>query len=253
MEKMVGQDPIGSDYLPANITLTQFSFKKNSKRTVPHKTPIQATLASPSTVPEIVWSPNELGDPSQTPTDLDRKPSLVRSFREGSTSSSFGLPIGNLPVSRDQGSDPLGLTVVHEPETTPTLDIIFVHGLGGTSRATWARGRDPRYFWPEKWLPLEPGIRMARILSFGYNASWATPGPAPITGIADFAKDLLFSMKFAKSENLEELELGQVTSRIPPILFLKRCSHLASLETHYLHCAFHGGPGRQTGIYHWPK
>lgn len=85
-----------------------------------------------------------------------------------------------------------------------------MHGLGGTSRATWAKERDPEYCWPEKWLPFEPGIQSARILSFGYNANFAATGPAPITGIADFARDLLYSMKFAKDENLEELELGQV-------------------------------------------
>ena len=102
--------------------------------------------------------------------------------------------------------------MIHEPETSPPLDIIFVHGLGGTSRSTWAKGRDPEYCWPQKWLPFEPGIRTARILSFGYNANFAATGAAPITGIADFAKDLLYAMKFAKDEFLEELELGQVSS-----------------------------------------
>lgn len=85
---------------------------------------------------------------------------------------------------------------------------------------------------------------MARILSFGYNASWASTASAPITGITDFAKDLLYSMKFAKGEKLEELELGQVITRPSPVLLLKRCSRLASLETHYLHCSLHGGPRR---------
>ena len=92
------------------------------------------------------------------------------------------------------------------------MDIIFVHGLGGTSRSTWAKGRDPEYFWPQKWLPFEPGIRTARILSFGYDVNFATTRPTPVTGIADFAKELLYSMKFAKGEYVEELELGQVSS-----------------------------------------
>jgi hypothetical protein len=84
--------------------------------------------------------------------------------------------------------------------------------LGGTSKATWAKGRNPEYFWPEKWLSFEPGIRTARVLSFGYNANFASTGPTPITGIADFAKDLLYSMKFAKDSYLEELDIGQVGS-----------------------------------------
>ncbi|KAJ5834799.1 Cytochrome cd1-nitrite reductase-like C-terminal heme d1 [Penicillium robsamsonii] len=172
----------------------------------------QNVTPSPSDTSEILWSPGELGDLPQPPTELDRKPSLVRTIRATST---FGLPTRNSSVSTNRRNDPLGLTVVYDPESSPSLDIIFVHGLGGTSRATWARDRDPEYFWPEKWLPLEPGIRKARILSFGYNASWASTGPAPITGITDFAKDLLYSMKFAKGERLEELELGQ-----RPIIFI---------------------------------
>ncbi|KGO65030.1 hypothetical protein PEX1_017620 [Penicillium expansum] len=192
-----------------------FPFKKDPKRTPPEETATQGlniTTAPPSATAEIVWSPIEITDPSQTATDLDRRPSLAETFRAGST---FGIPSRNHSVSTDRRNDPLGLTVVYEPETSPSLDIIFVHGLGGTSRATWARGRDPQYFWPEKWLPLEPGIQMARILSFGYNASWASTGSAPITGITDFAKDLLYSMKFAKGEKLEELELGK-----RPIIFI---------------------------------
>ncbi|TAQ86948.1 hypothetical protein B7494_g4728 [Chlorociboria aeruginascens] len=138
-------------------------------------------------------------------------PTTVRS------NSTFIVPVKSRSRSRSlqRPNDPLGLTVVHEPETSPPLDIIFVHGLGGTSRATWSKGRDIEYFWPEKWLPLEPGIRTARILTFGYNASFSSTGPAPITGIADFAKDLLYSMKFAKDQHLEELEIGQ-----RPIIFV---------------------------------
>lgn len=63
---------------------------------------------------------------------------------------------------------------------------------------------------------------MARILSFGYNANWASTGAAPITGIADFAKDLLYCMKFAKGEGLEELELGKVTIWLPNLLDFRR-------------------------------
>lgn len=99
--------------------------------------------------------------------------------------------------------------------------MIFVHGLGGTSRATWAKGRDTKYCWPQEWLPVEPGIGVARILSFGYNANFAAAGPAPIASIADFARDLLYAMKYAKSEDLEELELGQVgLSGLPEMLHL---------------------------------
>lgn len=125
-------------------------------------------------------------------------------------SHTFGLPDRSRTRFEDHAHDPLGLTLVHQPETTPSLDIIFVHGLGGTSRATWSWERNPDFFWPEKWLRFEPDIKTARILSFGYNANFAATGSTPITGVIDFAKDLLHCMKFAKDEDLEELEIGQV-------------------------------------------
>lgn len=65
---------------------------------------------------------------------------------------------------------------------------------------TWARERDPKYFWPQKWLSVDPEIQDARILSFGYNSNYATTGSGPIKGITEFAKDLLHSMKLRKDQ-----------------------------------------------------
>lgn len=108
--------------------------------------------------------------------------------------------------------DPLGLAVLHEPEGPPILDIIFVHGLGGTSRQTWSKNRDPELFWPHKWLPTEPDIKSARILSFGYNAHFASSGPSTISRISDFAKDLLFAMRFSNNSEMSHLSIGEVRS-----------------------------------------
>ncbi|KAL8736836.1 MAG: hypothetical protein Q9181_002279 [Wetmoreana brouardii] len=118
--------------------------------------------------------------------------------------------------SAERHADPLGLTVLFEPvEGAPSVDIIFVHGLGGTSQKTWSRNRDIEYFWPREWLPLESGFTQARVLSFGYNAHFATSGRENILNIADFAKDLLFGMKFGLNDNSEELGIGKV-----PIVFV---------------------------------
>ncbi len=111
--------------------------------------------------------------------------------------------------SRERHTDPLGLNVVHAPLNSPTVDIIFVHGLGGTSQKTWSRNRDPKLFWPREWLPFEPEIGTARVLSFGYNANFASAG-RDIFNIADFAKDLLFGMKFGVDEDAKELQVGKV-------------------------------------------
>ena len=113
--------------------------------------------------------------------------------------------------SADRRADPLGLNVVFEPETSPSLDIIFVHGLGGTSRQTWSKNRDPELFWPQKWLPLEPDIQSARVLTFGYNAHFWSSGPGSISRISDFAKDLLYGMRFSQGENSKNLGIGEVS------------------------------------------
>ncbi|KMU75875.1 hypothetical protein CISG_10408 [Coccidioides immitis RMSCC 3703] len=71
---------------------------------------------------------------------------------------------------KDRSADPLGITVLYEPQAQHTADIIFVHGLGGSSLQTWSKDGDPNLRWPQQWLPLEPNICEARILTFGYNA-----------------------------------------------------------------------------------
>lgn len=101
--------------------------------------------------------------------------------------------------------------MVYEPEKTRSLDIIFVHGLGGTSRQTWAKNRDEDFFWPGRWLPSEPGISRARILSFGYNAHFMSMGQNSIANISDFAKDLLYDMRLGKDKAMGDLEIGKVT------------------------------------------
>jgi len=110
----------------------------------------------------------------------------------------------------------LGLHVVHQPGTAPLLDIIFIHGLGGDSQKTWSKDpHDPNLFWPQHWLPSEPEIGRARILSFGYNASFLPGTPRSIYNIGDFAKELLYEMKFGKDHDGVDLDIGKV-----PIIFV---------------------------------
>ena len=75
------------------------------------------------------------------------------------------------PFVRNAGqakADGDGLILVHEPDR-PVADIVFVHGLGGSSHKSWSYGHDPRNFWPD-WLKLEMGLSEARIHTFGYSA-----------------------------------------------------------------------------------
>ncbi|KAI9725250.1 MAG: hypothetical protein M1828_003431 [Chrysothrix sp. TS-e1954] len=123
-----------------------------------------------------------------------------------------------LPRSRAKSpapydSAPLGLTLVYSyPQ--PVVDIIFVHGLGGTSKGTWSLGRDPQNFWPP-WLGSESDLSKSRIFTFGYRA--------PIRGhyttfdILAFAKDLIFRMKIFSGDG-EEREARPIGTA--PIIFV---------------------------------
>jgi hypothetical protein len=109
--------------------------------------------------------------------------------------------------------------VIYEPNDSPIIDIIFVHGLGGTSQQTWSKNKDPTLFWPKEWLPFERNISTARVLSFGYNAHFAAAG-SNIFNISDFAKELLFGMKFGMDKQSKLLGVGQVSY----LLLLLLCS-----------------------------
>lgn len=67
-------------------------------------------------------------------------------------------------------------------------------------------------FWPQEWLPLEPGLRDARILTFGYNAHFSS-ATKDVFSISDFAKDLLLQMKFGNDEQVRSLDIGQVCQK----------------------------------------
>lgn len=114
------------------------------------------------------------------------------------------------PSGQHAESGSLGLNVVYTPDNGHKVDIIFVHGLGGTSRWTWFKHRDPALFWPLTFLPLEPDICLARILTFGYNSSFQKAGGA-VVSVLDFAKDLLFDLRYGKDNHLDELDMGKVS------------------------------------------
>ncbi|KAI0968076.1 hypothetical protein F4678DRAFT_444469 [Xylaria arbuscula] len=115
-------------------------------------------------------------------------------------------------VTPDPG--PLGLNVVYTPDHARKADIVFVHGLGGSSRWTWSKNKEPHLFWPLTFLPLEPDLCLSRILTFGYDASFQKSTSANLS-VLDFAKDLLFDLKYAKDSNMEDLDMGKV-----PLIFV---------------------------------
>ncbi|KAI9665515.1 MAG: hypothetical protein M1831_001657 [Alyxoria varia] len=102
---------------------------------------------------------------------------------------------------------PLGLNVIYAPKNGQKVDVVFIHGLGGTSRRTWSKNEDPELFWPLKFLPLEVDVSLSRIFTFGYDANFRTAGSIG-TSVLDFAKDLLFDLKYAKDEQMDDLNIG---------------------------------------------
>lgn len=96
-------------------------------------------------------------------------------------------PLQSPPAS----DDPLGLSLIHG-DSNSDGDIIFVHGLGGSSRKTWSWERRPENFWPA-WIRHEDGLSHFRVFSYGYNANFKD-SKNPLS-ILDFSKGLLVHMK----------------------------------------------------------
>ncbi|KAL7791473.1 hypothetical protein V8C37DRAFT_402997 [Trichoderma ceciliae] len=94
-------------------------------------------------------------------------------------------------------TDPLGLSTLYDPKPNSVIaDIIFVHGLGGSSKKTWSNSSYPRSFWPQDWLPVERGFEDVRIHSFGYRADWGKKWQQQsILNIHDFAESLIGGLR----------------------------------------------------------
>lgn len=84
----------------------------------------------------------------------------------------------------------MGLHVLHGPRTEEnTVNLIFVHGLGGSAKETWTHSS--KTFWPTL-LHHDDRFRNTRISTFGYNANFKNVfAQKNALGITDFAKQLL--------------------------------------------------------------
>jgi hypothetical protein len=75
-------------------------------------------------------------------------------------------------------------------ESPTTIDVVFVHGLGGSARQTWTHGAS-KQFWP-LWLYRLDAFQNVRLFTFGYDAEWQTfGGPRNALDIRGFAHQLL--------------------------------------------------------------
>lgn len=85
----------------------------------------------------------------------------------------------------------LGLKILHEPKvTSKVVDVIFIHGLGGSARETWTHPSSG-IFWPDL-LHENEKFANARISTFGYDANFDNIFAAnSVLDISDFSKQLL--------------------------------------------------------------
>lgn len=118
--------------------------------------------------------------------------------RQETSSSNSTRSLLSFNRTRREGGDasddtkgPLGLNTLYDPPEPAIADLIFVHGLGGGSRSTWAKNRESTLYWPKEWLPKDAGFRDVRIHSFGYNSNFQKESTLTIY---DFATSLLGCM-----------------------------------------------------------
>ncbi|KAH8807649.1 NACHT and WD domain protein [Xylogone sp. PMI_703] len=162
-----------------------------------------------STIGRLLSEPN-----TETRESLYREEFLLRpKTPQHKSTSAIGLTSTRKSNKKEAaGPDPLGLTLVHDGKD-PIADLIFVHGLGGTSMRTWSYDRDVKNFWLP-WLAKEAGFSNTRIFTFGYNANFMKG--ATNLSILDFAKDLLLRAQMYQNEDEENnLPIGT-----HPIIFV---------------------------------
>ncbi|KAL9119629.1 MAG: hypothetical protein Q9187_003816 [Circinaria calcarea] len=207
--------------------------------------------------------PPSIGDRDRTlsPPQLFNRPALPRAPSPGADSQDSHISPSDLSLTERSDSyfqtnrgieasnqDPIGLKVIHKPPGDRRVDIVFVHGLGGSSRKTWSKNHDPDFFWPLKFLPFEPDINEARISTFGYNANFRRGSGKNKISVLDFAKDLLYDLKYAKDESVPELEdlgMGEASTAIPASIYSTTDK---KTETYYLRGPFYGRPCCKRGI-----
>lgn len=159
-------------------------------------------------------------------------PEIGRLLQPLSSSLSGFDHLGGASTKKGE-KDPVGLIPVTLPQN-PVVDIIFIHGLGGSAWRSWSWDHDPRNFWPP-WLALEPELNNARIYTFGYLAG--ITGSSSTMNILEFAKDLLLKMKYEKQQGSP---IGNVSPIFCWLPMTERNNDSSCSVTHNIRNSFNG-------------
>lgn len=149
---------------------------------------------------------------------IDGQEILAKDLRAHATVTerSYGTlsdpPTQSKSGSPDRAADPQGLTLLYAPIEPPVADIVFVHGLGGSSRLSWSKNKDLGLFWPQEWLPGDQDVQNARVFTFGYNAFFLSSSQTSAMGVTDFAKNLLYDLLYGIDSSGNSLQIGIVSS-----------------------------------------
>ncbi|RYP02215.1 hypothetical protein DL764_005895 [Monosporascus ibericus] len=148
------------------------------------------------------------GAPDQI--DQERRPRATSDTPVSISSTNLSVRPLQRQRTPSRASDPLGLSLLYSPNGDALADIVFVHGLGGSSRLSWCMRHDLDMYWPLKWLPNDPDVRQTRIFTFGYNADFRSSSQSANLGISDFSKTLLFDMLYGRDEDGKPFDFGQM-------------------------------------------
>jgi hypothetical protein len=118
--------------------------------------------------------------------------------------SQFGLQVLHEPLVAPQESQRPNSGDAPDAPRPALIDIIFVHGLDGSSRGTWTHPESQK-LWPT-WLPEK--IENIRIATFGYDANWNPAKANNDMGIADFARELLVELALHYAKFNDVLSTG---------------------------------------------
>ncbi|RYP81120.1 hypothetical protein DL769_002129 [Monosporascus sp. CRB-8-3] len=143
------------------------------------------------------------------PSDHERQPRAPSDTSVPISSTNLSVRPKSRQRTPSRASDPLGLSLLYAPDGDALADIVFVHGLGGSSRLSWCMRHDLDLYWPLKWLPNDPDTQQTRIFTFGYNADFRSSSQSANLGISDFSKTLLFDMLYGTDQDGKPFNFGQ--------------------------------------------